>query len=57
MLPCEFVKTRLHHGHFQRNVLNIFGVFICLVSQKIIVLIRLRQCNCLCTIGEILQLC
>ena len=54
MLPSEFVKTRLHHGHFQRNVLNIFGVFICLVSQKIIVLIRLRQCNCLCTIGEIL---
>ena len=32
---------------FQENASTIFGIFICLVSQKIIVLIDLRQDNCL----------
>ena len=32
---------------FQKYVSTIFGIFICLVSQIIIILIDLRQGNCL----------
>ena len=53
----EFMRTKLHHGNFPRNVPTIFGIFICSVSQLIIVLIGLRQGNCLSLFGEILKLC
>ena len=32
---------------FQENVSTIFGIFICLVTQKNVVFIGLRQGNCL----------
>ena len=51
ILPCEFMKTRLHHGSFPKNVPAIFGIFICFV------LIGLRQGNCLSVIREMLELC
>ena len=55
MLPYGFIKTGLYHGYFSRNVPTFFGIFICLVShQIIIVLIRLRKGNCHCVIEEIL---
>ena len=55
MLPYGFIKTGLYHGYFSRNVPTFFGIFICLASHKIIiVLIRLRNGNSHCVIGEIL---
>ena len=48
----EFMTTRLQHGNFPRNIPTIFGTFICLVSQIVIVLIRLHQGNCLSVIGD-----
>ena len=50
----EFKLTRLHRGNFPRNVPLIFGIFLCLVSQIVIVLKGLRQGTCLSIIGEIL---
>ena len=52
MLPCEFMKTILEHGNLPRNVSIIFGIFICLVSQIIIVLIGQRQANYLSNFVE-----
>ena len=55
VLPYGFIKTGLYHGYFSTNVPNFFGIFICLAShQIIIVLIRLRKGNCYCVIQEIL---
>ena len=56
ILPCDFIKKGLRHGYFPRNISTFFGTFICLVSQKNIILIELRKGNCLSVIGEILQL-
>ena len=42
------MKKMLHH----ENVLIIFGIFICLVIQIIVVLIGLRQGNCLSNFFE-----
>ena len=56
MLLCAFIKKGLNHVCFPRNVPTFFGVFICLVSQIIIVLIELGKGNWLSVIGEILQL-
>ena len=56
MLPYGFIKTELYHGYFSRNVPTLSGIFICLPSHKIIiVLIRLRKGNSHRVIGEILQ--
>ena len=55
MLPYGFIKTGLYYEYFLRNVPTFFGIFICLAShQIIIVLIRFRKGNCHCTMGEIL---
>ena len=53
IILCDFIKTGLHHGYFPRNVPTFFGVFVCLVSQIIIVLIGLKG-NCVSAIGEIM---
>ena len=54
MLPCNFIKTGLHHGYFLRNTPSFFGIAIWLVSQIIIVLIGLRKGNFRSVIREIL---
>ena len=40
MLTCDFTKTGLHHGYFSRNVPTFSTIFICLVSQEIIIVLR-----------------
>ena len=56
VLPCDFIIIGLHHGYFSRNIPTFFGIFICLLSQIIIVLIGMLKGNYRSVIGEALQL-
>ena len=63
-MPCfrnvthEFMTTRLHRGNLLKKVSTVFGIFICLVSQIIIVLLGLRLSSCLSvTVLKILVKC
>ena len=63
-MPCfrnvthEFMTARLHRGNLLKKVSTVFGIFICLVSQIIIVLLGLRLSSCLSvTVLKILVKC
>ena len=43
MLTCDFTKTGLYYGYFSRNVPTFSTIFICLVSQEIIIVLSGRQ--------------
>ena len=64
MLPCHFIKAELDHGYFSRGIPTFFGIFICLMSHQIIIVLigcakatvevySENNCNCVENTGKI----